>query len=257
MLLEAQGQIIEGDGNLRSGWETPGDYDGARFLKRGDSNRLHVVLYKTHSWSGQNYEIIVRRANGSRVAGWPLNYPSDVVEDPTDPQSRMAKLHVLPAQVIAGGDEELILCENKIRVYDTTGQQLTTIPEIDLMGACSGLDLLDVDNDGELEIIVLVGRFKRDVPPDLRRGSYAEACELDGTRLADSDNRWPIVVVVNQWFSSGGVAPLLGDRISFGNTDGDPWSVQHHRLFSVLPSGYHGDGSDICAPPSEEDPVIH
>lgn len=215
ILLESKGLILQGDNTFRSGWDTERSYHGGEFLTRNSGNK-DIVLYSSHSWSDPNYEVTLISRDGVVRPGWPISFSSNVSPDPIDPNSRPAKLRVLTGQVVAGGIEEIVLCENKISVYDVNAQPVNAVPEIDLLGSCQGLALLDVDGDSELEMVVLVHRFQQDVPSTLRRGAFLEAYDLDGTRIGDSDIRWPVVVstaVFPEWNESIGVGDIDGDGI--------------------------------------------
>ena len=222
-------RILKGDGGFMTGWDTAiNSRASARLFNLDTSPGLDVIQYVSKH-SVPHYQVTLMDAAGNPRWGWPITYNSDVTEDPTDPYSRRAALRVTAGQVVTGGDAEIVLCDNRIRVYNTSAQRVTATPEIDLMGHCGGIELVDMDGDGNPDsFIVLVHRFRRDVPDDFRRGSFVEAYAFDGTRLADNDNRWPIVVSVSQWYWYGPSLPSWNGRIAFGDLDGDnvPEAVQ-------------------------------
>ena len=212
-------RILEGDGTFLTGWDADTGLRESALLGDIDTAtpELEILRYRTDAW-GPDYTVTMLNLDGSVATGWPYTYDSAIVEDPTDPATRPAKLIATTGQVVAGGDPEIILCANTIRVLDSQVVPVPTTPEIDLQGSCASVGLLDVDADGTDELVVLVNRFQREVPLDFRRGSYVEAYELDGAPLASTDDRWPIVVSIPAW---GLYGPSQPATITIADVDGD------------------------------------
>ena len=157
--------------------------------------------------------------DGTVMNGWPVSYDADWAVDPNDRGSSIRSAKVYARQLVPGGDKEIIICEQKLRVRDISGQPIVSRPEIDLQGHCGGVALQDVNGDGTQEYVVLVNRTRRDVPITFRRGSFIEAYEMNGTRLADTDNRWPIVVPVMSWLLPQDLQ--FNSSVTLGDVDGN------------------------------------
>jgi len=152
---------------------------------------------------------------------------------------------------LPGGDEEIFVCSDTIRVLDTSGTRVTSVPEINLNGTCGGLELRDVDQDGVSDLLVLVHRFPDNPTPNDRVGSFIEAYKLNGTRLADTDNRWPIVVAP-QSFWRYAVPAELHRQVAFGDVDGDN-KTEVLQILYIEPYGM--DNRDLA--PSAQIEVLH
>ncbi len=233
-------RILAGDGTFLTGWDADTGLRDAALLADIDmaTPELEVLRYRTDLW-GPDYTVTVLNLDGSVATGWPYTYDSQLVEDPTDPATRPAKLIATTGQVVAGGDPEVILCANTIRVLDSQAVPVPTTPEIDLQGSCASVGLLDVDADGTDELVALVNRVQRDVPPDFRRGSFVEAYELDGTPLASTDDRWPIVVSIPAWYYTQ--SPSQPATITIADVDGDG-DLELVQVSGLIP--YHGESGE-------------
>jgi len=191
ILLEGTGQILKGDNTFMPGWDVDVGYVNLRTLARLSGIQDVIQFRKTYAGI---YEITLINPAGGIRPGWPVTYSSSRVPDPVDCSTYPADLHVITGQAVPGGNQEILACDESIKVYGVDGQRVLAVPEINLNGDCDGLKLLDVDGDGSEEIIALVSRLQQSTPSTQRRGTFLEAYRLDGTRLADSDNRWPVVV---------------------------------------------------------------
>lgn len=211
ILLESQGLIVQGDNTFRSGWDAVQPFQGGEFVMRNSGNQ-DILLYRKSSFSEPNYEATLVSRAGAVRPNWPISFSSNVTPDPIDPHTLPANLHVLAGQVVPGANEEIIFCENKISAFAVDGQKV--MPDIDLTGSCQGLTLANVDGDSALELVVLVHRLQQNVLSTQRRGAFVEAYDLDGTRLGDGDNRWPVVV-------STARPSALNETTSIGDINGD------------------------------------
>jgi subtilisin family serine protease len=235
VLLETSGQILEGDGTYRAGWEAAEAWDGGRFVRRDGTDRQHVALVRSGR-CGQDHEVTLRRVNGDPRPGWPVTLPAVALGESSGGVPFVPRLFVEPAQLLGDGDDELVLCDSRLRVYGLGGSPVASFPETDLHGECGGVAAQNVDADPEVELLVLVHRYIGELPSDGRRGSFLEAYDLDGTRLAASDARWPIVVPVKQWFSSGPDRPRWDQQVGVWDVDGDGQAevVLQHEQIEVL-----------------------
>jgi hypothetical protein len=229
ILLGYTGQILKGNNTFMVGWNVPGQQFILTPVKKGSGNAKDVVV---SSQAG----ISLKSPSGTVQPGWPIQ------------GSGM----VSAGQVLPGGDEEIIICSDTIRVFDTSGTRVTSVPEISLNnGACGGLELRDVDQDGVSEFLVLVHRFPDNPAQNDRVGSFVEAYKLNGTRLADTDNRWPIVVAPQSFWSYASPA-VLRRQVAFGDVDGD----NKIEILQILYVGPYG--MDISATaPSAQIEVLH
>jgi hypothetical protein len=231
ILLKYTGQILKGNNTFMLGWDVRGQQFIWSPVRKGSGNAKDVVV------SGQG-GIYLKSPSGAVQTGWPIQ------------SSRM----VSAGQALPGGDEEIILCDDTIRVFDTSAARVTSVPEISLNGTCGGLELRDVDQDGVSEFLVLVHRFPDNPTPNDRVGSFVEAYELNGTRLADTDNRWPIVVAPQSFWEYTYPAELRR-QLAFGDVDGDS-KVDVIQLLHIGPYGM--DNADqFNVTPSAQVEVLH
>lgn len=228
ILLTYTGQILKGNDSFLSGWDTPIGW--ATFLQKGDGS-WDVV-------SREYGDVYLKSPTGANRTGWPIQESGQI----------------FARQIIPDGDEEIIFCGGSIRVFDTTSNRVTSVPDINLNGTCAGLELLDVDPDEADEFVVLVHRFNDNPGPNDRVGGFVEAYKLDGTRLADSDNRWPIVTAL-QSFSRTPRPPVLNRQVTFGDVDGDNL-VEVIQLLHIGPYGMENVDQVFVAPSARVE-VLH
>ena len=199
ILCEFTGQILDGDGQFLPNWSTRGSFSSADFVSVTTGATPLVALL------GFDGAVHLKDSLGAALSGWPI---------------ASSGIGVTAGQVVAGGDEEIIVWGSKINVYDTAGNTPAGIPEIDLNGSCSRLLLMDVDGDNTDEFVTLVNRFNDNPGPTDRVGSFLEVYEFDGTRFAVSDNRWPIEVPFPEFLRHPTPADI-GGHVTLGDVDGD------------------------------------
>ncbi|NIS79290.1 MAG: hypothetical protein GTO14_03510 [Anaerolineales bacterium] len=196
IFLLGLGMVLQGNDTIFTGWESLGaGLQSVMLLQKGDSSKDVVVV-------GYG-EMYLKSPSGVDRPGWPIEGYNAMV-----------------GQIVSGGDEEIVLCGETLNVFETSGNQVASFPEVNLDGTCDGLEILDVDQDGVDEIVVLVHRYKDDPAANERIGSFLEAFELNGTRLADGDDRWPIVLALQSFFDYPRT-PKLNRQVAFGDVDGD------------------------------------
>ena len=255
-ILLDSGHGYDGDKTPLSGWN--GGLTGNPRVRLFDidemTSELEALQYGTRycypdppgctAYSLPDYEVNVFHADGILFPGnWPLIISTNVVTNPEDPYSSKAQLFAIAGQVVATGNKEIILCDNEIRVYDTSANPIPLSSPINLGGHCGGIQLLNVDTDPAEEFVVLVHRYKI-ATPGIRRGSFIEAYDLDGRRLGDSDNRWPLVVPWDWRIES---QRSMFKSITFADTDDDGFveaiQVTHSNPYGevVLPTAQNGD----------------
>jgi hypothetical protein len=237
ILLGIPGQILKGNNTFMVGWDVPVRQYILGTVKKGSGNAKDVLVYGPALAYGQE-RLYLKSPSGTVQPGWPIDLGNISYAD--------AKIST--GQILPGGDEEIFICSDTIRVLDTSGSRVTSVPEISLNGACGRLELRDVDQDGVNEFLVLVHRFPDNPAPSDRVGSFVEAYKLDGTRLADTDNRWPIVVAPRR----GSGYPQMNRQVAFGDVDGDN-KIEILQLLYIGPYGM--DLSDIA--PSAQIEVLH
>ena len=175
---------------------------------------LEVLQYG--AMNGGDYTIDVLDHDYTTVDyphSWPVTLSSGVVSDPTDPFSGPRGVRAAIGQVVPGGYDEIVLCYEKITVLDRSGVPAAT--EIDLGGYCGGIELIDLTGDNVPELVTLVHRLRLNVPATVRRGSFVEVYQLNGTptRWADANSNWPI-----------NVDGASHDRRQFDLSLGDDWN---------------------------------
>ena len=95
-----------------------------------------------------------------------------------------------------------------------------------MTGRLNGFELLDVDADGERNIVALVDRLTDfPTPTDSEVvGWFLEAYRVSGTRLADNRPNWPISVDLPSGMHSGwdGIyGPQWNQQFAIGDVDSD------------------------------------
>jgi len=149
----------------------------------------------------------LRTAQGVTRPGWPVPAPFYTL--------------LATAQVVAGGDEETILCNTHLRALDSAGSSPTTWVDADLNGRCWGLTLADVNGDDLEEILVLIRHWNAAPTPSERVGNFLEAYTLAGTRLADTNALWPIDVPFIRRGDGYLISPELHRQVTLGDVDAD------------------------------------
>ncbi len=220
ILLEPD-RILEDNGTFKAGWATEANPGFRAKLVDLDlaTPELEVLMYQ--AWWGTSYELTVLDHNGVEISGWPATITTNITYDYDDPKPWSPVVTV--GQASAGGDPEVIVCDDSIRVLGSDGQPIASRPDINISGRCMGMRLVDLDGDNSLDTyIVLVQRAKVGVPADFRRGNFLEAYQLDGTRLAGG-GRWPIVVDGENFRASGHYSGEIywNGSVTVGDIDGD------------------------------------
>jgi hypothetical protein len=200
IVVVATGEVLHGDNTPVTGWTVPGTYVSADVVNRaaGDPDLVFVNA------SGS---VELKTAQGTTRPGWPV------------PASSFTLLGT--AQVVAGGDEETILCDTQLRVLDTAGANPASWTNAALNGQCLGMAMEDVNGDNIDEILVLVRRWNSAPAPTERVGNFLEAYTVAGTRLADTDARWPIDVPFVRRGSGTMISPHMHRQVTIGDADGD------------------------------------
>ncbi|CAB1055779.1 hypothetical protein D1BOALGB6SA_513 [Olavius sp. associated proteobacterium Delta 1] len=145
----------------------------------------------------RNYIIDVLNENGVRLPGnWPvvLDEPENWPVTAQINRGDMTKIFIDIAQIVPGGDSEIVAASHKVRVLDANGVVVTGIPEIDLGGECRGVKVINVDSDNQPEIVALVMKYSDD--EGWLNSGWGElvAYDLNGAPLSDGDDRWPVYV---------------------------------------------------------------
>jgi hypothetical protein len=224
-ILVDNARLLGGTGLARAGWPATGGVNntsengGFQLIKLDPAASVRQVLaYDVVTFPGsfdQVFAVNVRNADGSQYPGsWPvyLERPTLRTDAWYDTTSR---IYAKTAQVVAGGLQEVVLCYDKIRTLLADGTLHPTRPAIDLNGQCRGLDIVDVDGDGQMEYVALVARFEDDDGWQREAHAELEAYRLDGTPLSATDPRWPIRVTAAHTFMA------LGNSVALVDLDGD------------------------------------
>lgn len=220
IVLGSTGLILKGNNTFLIGWNTDAFFGAPVFVAKGGSATPDLL---GRAQGG----LTLKAPDGTTRSGWPVQ-----------------AVGVFAAgQIVTGGDAEIVVCGETIQVFDSAGAAVASVPEITLDGRCSEVLLLDVDGDDTDELLALVQRYKEDPAADERLGSFLEAYRPDGTRLADSDDSWPIVVAPRDFY--GGVYPAaLGRQLAIGDVDGDALP----EVVQLLPIGPYGVDRSYVAP---------
>lgn len=225
-------------GNLVTGWNPTADLlkGHTRILQFDSDSRLEIITFgASYDYDGNqfNYWMDVVDDTGSRLPGaWPVDlFSSEGLEWYKYPDL----VYIQAADIISGGAKEIIMAAGgKVRALNLDGSPVTSFSDIDINGSTHGLRILDVDNDGVEEIVVLVLHVNKPraylVPGFLNLYAY----EKDGTALAGTDNRWPIRIASTPWWGPKN----LGKTVEIVDADGDnkPEVVD---LMGILPYQSH------------------
>jgi len=206
-------------GNTVSGWNPAADLPKghARMFQLDGDSRLEIITFGARYDGNQiNYWMDAVDDTGTRLPGaWPVDmFSTERLEWYTYPY----RMYVQAADIVSGGAKEIIMAAGgKIRALNLDGSPVTSFPDINLSGSTHGLRILDVDNDGVDEIVVLVLHIDKPraylVPGYLNLYAY----EKDGTALAETDNRWPIrIASTASWDGKD-----LGKSVEIVDADGD------------------------------------
>ena len=210
IVLAGTGQILKGNNIFLAGWNTAAQFSFRAMVGTGTGAAVDLLVR-------QQNELLLKAPDGTTRNGWPVQAAGSVAV----------------AQIVLGGAEEIIVCGDTIQVFDAAGAPVGAAIAVD--GTCSSVLSADVDGDGTDELLALVQRYKENPAPNERQGSFIEAYKLDGTRLADSDTRWPVIVAPRNFW--GYVRyPEMNRQVAIGDVDGDtrPEVVQ---VLTIFPYG--------------------
>jgi hypothetical protein len=217
-ILVAQTMAMYGrQGNTVSGWNPAADLPKghARMLQLdGDSSPEIITFGARYDGNQLNYWMDAVDDSGSRLPGaWPVDiFSTDRLEWYAYPY----RMYVQAADIISGGAKEIIMAAGgKLRALNLDGTPVANFTDINLNASTHGLRILDVDNDGTDEIVVLGLHIDKPraylVPGYLNLYAY----EKDGTAL--SDNRWPIrIASTPSWDGKD-----MGKSVEVVDADGD------------------------------------
>ncbi|MGE0356087.1 MAG: S8 family serine peptidase [Burkholderiales bacterium] len=206
ILLPGTGQILRPNNTFQPGWVTPGASGAMDVAWEGSTARIVVS-------DGTN--VYLKALDGSTRPGWPK-----------------AGARFLVGKPGATGDDKIVIYSDRINTFNLDGTPAAGMPEITPSGTLADLRLHDVDGDGVKEFVVLMDRYKANPADNELVGNFLEAYEMvGGTRLADSDNRWPINIA-NTVGIDNYPAPRWDSHFAVGNVDGSggPEVVQLLRI---------------------------
>ncbi len=194
-ILVEHGTVLEGDGTYMTGWDDTltNRCAQARCADIAGDSKLEIIQYQRLSQGGASaYRINLKNCDGTSLA--PTLYLPAPPPDPDEQYSLHSRLNITVADLVPGGDKEIVAATDKIRVFDSAGQQVAALPEIDVNGNTGGIMMGNVDADPELEYIVQVERLKKGLPSNIKRGVFIEAYNQDGTKLTGANDEWPVVL---------------------------------------------------------------
>jgi len=224
--------LYGGNGQLRPGWpisnsfgnSSRGGFQLVELNPATPGSGLQILAYDLiGTWPGGRYAVDVRKPDGAVYASrWPVYLDSDVERNDRG-YSTVSPIYAKIAQLIPGDPLEIVVCYDKIRVLQADGSENPALPPIDLNGQCHGLDVLDVDGDGQLEYVALVSRFEDDDGWKTDAHAELEAYRLNGTPLSATDSRWPIRVVSpsSETSMTGHIFMALRNSVTLQDVDGD------------------------------------
>lgn len=243
ILLEPD-RILEGDGTFKPGWDT--EQNPNYLAKLVDLNtstpELEIVMYPDY-WS-TSFEVRAVDISGNDLPGWPQQITTDITYDSDMPRPNYT--FITFAQLVDGGDPEVIIGGDKINVLASDGQQIPGMAPIDINGICEAIKPVDNDNNGVIDTYyTIVLRWRRNMPATERKGYFLEAYQPDGTNLSDSDNRWPIIIDGHIFRKQDNyyAHPFWNGCVSAADIDNDNVMEVIH-LKRIIKYTYHGPDPD-------------
>lgn len=218
-------RLYDSSGAMKPGWPilqgTGGSWKGgfqiAKLVADAASQVLVYDLQYDPESQSDIYVLDARRADGTRYVGtWP------VMLDRASPRvshgwEYFSSIYAKVGSFWPGGRQLIAVCYDKIKVLETNGSYTSGVNPIDLNGQCRGLDIVDVNGDGNKELVVLVQRYEDDNGWKTAAHSELEAYKLSGQALSATDNLWPVRVVSQPYWHR----PALGNSLGIHDADGD------------------------------------
>jgi hypothetical protein len=247
-ILVKSSLLLEGDGSVAPGWPAPRFYNcchlcwgDAQAVNLDSDPELEVLQYDyTLDESGEWVSAVaVVEHDGSVAEEWPVLLDTPMDLNPGGSYFRKSDLHAKVVQLDSTPAPEIVLAFDKIRVLSASGESVGGLPVVDLEGECKGLELVDVDDDGALEYVVLVhrGTWGNQVatysPSGRRRGAFLEAYELSGEELGGG---WPIHL---PWYPGSGIGSSVLVRNVEGNRNPEVIRIRGNMISY---DGYTNDG---------------
>ena len=169
-------------------------------------------MYSQIGANSDRYEVGVIEHFGRPKTGFPVLLDSQVSRAPGEwPRANPSSpIFAQAAQVIPGGDPEIVVAYDKVQVLNPNGTIATTFPMIDLGAQSLGLQVLDLDHDGSPpEFVIPVLYWQND--DGYIQPAYEDlvAYRRNGTAVANPS--WPVHLQMPFWFNHTAPAAHVAD----------------------------------------------
>ena len=205
---------FDGNGSVLSGWPAPINrgYQRRFELTQLDAGPELELLYSQIGANSDRYEVGVIEHFGRPKTGFPVLLDSQVSRAPGEwPRANPSSpIFAQAAQVIPGGDPEIVVAYDKVQVLNPNGTIATAFPMIDLGAQSLGLQVLDLDHDGSPpEFVIPVLYWQND--DGYIQPAYEDlvAYRRNGTAVANPS--WPVHLQMPFWFNHTAPAAHVAD----------------------------------------------
>jgi hypothetical protein len=232
-IIVQPGYLAFDDTGAIASWSPQNIPHGNISIGQADSDGPFEVLVHGRNPITNKYFASVVEGDGTLTQGWPISLEEAVPRFNAHCQCTFFSpiFGKFTDGISATGDRKVVLVYDKIKIFNIDGTLDSGFPVIDLGGEARGFELIDVNDDGTPELVVLVLVYVDDM--GWRDSGYynLEAYTLDGTSLSSTDSRWPIRV-------PSGYSQALHNSLIIQNIDNDS-HLEAIRVMNMHPYGQY------------------